>query len=225
MKANKNKICYIVPAFNEENNISKTIFSLKKYAQVIVIDDFSSDKTALISKNSGAEVIRHIKNKGYSEAINTGLNEAKKKGFLYAITYDADAQHYTSDTLKFFSYLKKGYYIVHGRRPSKQRLMEKIFSLYTKKIYKINDPLCGLKGYNLKKLKKKDFFLIDNLIGTRLLLNAKKKKMKIKELKISIKEREDISKFGGVINGNIKIFIAFLKLISIDLIQTLNVIK
>ena len=53
----------------------------------------------------------------------------------------------------------------------------------------------------------------------------RKKKMKIKELKISIKEREDLSKFGGMINGNIKIFIAFLKLISIDLIQTLKVIK
>ena len=87
------------------------------------------------SKHSGAEVIRHIKNKGYSEAIKTGLNEAKK-GFLYAITYDADAQHYTSDTLKFFSYLKKGYYIVHGRRPSKQRLMEKILHYIQKKFIK-----------------------------------------------------------------------------------------
>ena len=52
MKTYKKKNCYIVPAFNEEINISKTIISLKKYAKVIVVDDYSSDKTVKISKDS-----------------------------------------------------------------------------------------------------------------------------------------------------------------------------
>ena len=60
LKKNHN-ICFIIPAFNEEKRISKIILNLRKLGEVIVIDDFSSDKTNLIAKKSGAKVIKQKK--------------------------------------------------------------------------------------------------------------------------------------------------------------------
>ena len=64
------KITIGIPAYNEENNIAGIISKLKKVTDsIIVCDDGSSDMTAEISRNLGAIVISHDKNRGYGAAI------------------------------------------------------------------------------------------------------------------------------------------------------------
>ena len=50
MSKKKFDTCFIMPAFNEQNNIAYLIKKLKKIGDVIVVDDCSSDKTNVISK-------------------------------------------------------------------------------------------------------------------------------------------------------------------------------
>lgn len=92
------KLAVIIPAFNEEKNIGKVIKEVKKNVDcVIVVDDGSSDKTALIAKEKGATVLSHLVNCGQGAAIKTGSDWAAKKGADIIIHFDADGQHSAND--------------------------------------------------------------------------------------------------------------------------------
>ena len=61
----RSRIGIVIPARNEEKTIKKVIVSLKKYGDVLVVDDSSSDKTTLILKNLGTKFIKNKNNLGY----------------------------------------------------------------------------------------------------------------------------------------------------------------
>ena len=64
---------------------------------VMVVDDGSSDDTSAQAGNAGALVIRHGRNLGKGAALRTGLSQARKLGFEWAVTLDGDGQHAPTD--------------------------------------------------------------------------------------------------------------------------------
>jgi len=212
----KKKICFIIPAFNEERKIISLILGLRRYGDIIVVDDFSTDKTNILAKKSGAKVIKHKKNYGYDKSLNTGVRLANKLSYKYIITIDGDGQHSLNDAKKIIKYLNKKYILVHGKRKKLQRFMEKVFSLYTKIFFNISDPLCGLKGYNLEICKKYGLLNENNYIGTKVLLECGKKKLNILEINIATTSRKDAPRFGGSIKGNFKILKVFIATVFAD---------
>ena len=90
----KNIIAALIPSLNEEKNISNVINKTKPYVDIIIVcDDGSTDSTAIIAKELGANVIRHNKNMGYGAAIKSLINEALKNEVDISVTIDADGQH------------------------------------------------------------------------------------------------------------------------------------
>lgn len=92
----RSDILLFIPAYNEEENISKIIQqTLEKNftGDLLVIDDGSTDKTAEIARSHGVDVLSHPINLGYGGAIHTGYKYAVKKGYKYVIHFDADGQH------------------------------------------------------------------------------------------------------------------------------------
>lgn len=88
-------ITVIISAFNKEMSIGSTVLKTKKYANnIIVVDDGSTDDTAEIARLAGANIIRHIRNRGNGEALKTGLNSALKNGTKIIIAMDADNKHH-----------------------------------------------------------------------------------------------------------------------------------
>ncbi len=88
------KVLAIIPARNEQKAIGSVVMLSKKYVEsVLVIDDGSTDKTALIAKLAGADVIRHSINKGKGEAMLTGLKWASMNDFDIVVFIDGDGQH------------------------------------------------------------------------------------------------------------------------------------
>jgi len=73
------KLAIVIPARNEEKTIKKVIFSLKKYGDILVIDDHSSDKTQKIIKKLKIKFIRNKKNLGYEETVLKGIKHLLKK--------------------------------------------------------------------------------------------------------------------------------------------------
>ncbi len=207
------KIVAVIPAYNEEKTIADIIKNLKKYVdEIIVVDDASNDKTYEIATLNSAKVIKHKKNRGYDKSIEDGFSEAVKAKASIIITFDADGQHLAGEIPKITEPLiKKEADIVVGIRPKKQRFSEKIFSKYSKKKIGVNDPLCGLKGYSVKEYKQIGYFDSLNSIGTELLFNYHKHGFKVKEVKINSNNRNGKSRFGNVIQSNIKILRAFFK--------------
>ena len=146
----------MIPAFNEEKNISfvlDNIFSTFE-GDIIVVDDGSSDNTCkLVSQYPTVILISHKQNLGYDHAISTGLTHVIASNYEFVATFDADGQHRAQDLRDLFYKLDKGADIVVGRRDSFQRVAERLVGigfLVTKGIF---DPFCGLKGYRVSKLK------------------------------------------------------------------------
>ncbi|MDT3698143.1 MAG: glycosyltransferase family 2 protein [Thermincola sp.] len=73
------KISILIPAHNEEKYIYQTVQALKSIGEVgelIVIDDASNDKTAILARQAGAMVISLPRNLGKGGALNAGFAQA-----------------------------------------------------------------------------------------------------------------------------------------------------
>lgn len=88
------KVMAIIPAFNEEVMIGKTIDSVKPYVdKVVVINDGSTDLTSQIALEHGATVISYSRNMGKGTAIYVGTQYFHKSGYDILFTIDGDGQH------------------------------------------------------------------------------------------------------------------------------------
>jgi len=86
----------IIPAFNEAQSLPRVLGAIedaKLKAEVVVVDDGSTDGTARTAAALGARVIRHPFNMGYGAAIQTGYMYALDRGADLLVQMDADGQH------------------------------------------------------------------------------------------------------------------------------------
>jgi glycosyltransferase involved in cell wall biosynthesis len=91
---NDMKICAVIPAYNEELTIGKIIKETKKYIDTIyVVNNGSTDRTADIALENGAEVINYSDKRGYGASQYAGQQHALQQGFNYILQLDADGQH------------------------------------------------------------------------------------------------------------------------------------
>ena len=203
----------IIPAYNEEKTIFDVVNKVAEFGSVIVVDDASTDNTYELAKQAGAITVGHPKNLGYEEAVNTGMKKAFDLGYSAMITFDADAQHEARDIEKFINELRLGADIVIGIREKKPRLSEIIFSIYTRIMFNISDPLCGMKAYNKSVYASLGYFDSEKLAGTELALYGAKNFYKVKQVKITINDRLDDPRFGNSFSGELKILKALIKTI------------
>lgn len=204
--------CYVViPALNEEETLENVLSSISRYVRnIIVVDDFSKNKTSEIARKYAA-VVRHEENKGYDQSLNDGFRLAKEKRAKIIITMDADGQHLAEDLPKMIEPILSGEAdIVVGRRPYPARFMETVFARYGKK-YGINDPLCGFKAYSVKIYEGIGFFDTIKSIGTQLVFTAARKGYRIKEVPIQLRKRADVPRFGRKLKANLKLLAAYLR--------------
>lgn len=84
----------VIPAFNEERFIASVVFQASPYVNhVIVVDDGSSDRTAVLALAAGAEVVQLEHNSGKAAALNAGFQAAQRLDPTAVVCLDADAQH------------------------------------------------------------------------------------------------------------------------------------
>ncbi len=90
------RLLFIVPALNEEANVGNVVHELLAAfpdADVVVVDDGSSDRTATAAASAGALVLRLPTNLGIGAAVQTGLLFADRHDYDIAVQFDADGQH------------------------------------------------------------------------------------------------------------------------------------
>jgi glycosyltransferase involved in cell wall biosynthesis len=89
-------VLVIIPAWNEEASIAAVIREVHKQPEVsliVVVDDGSTDATARIAADSGAEVLRLPYNLGVGGAMRLGYRFAQERQADVAIQIDGDGQH------------------------------------------------------------------------------------------------------------------------------------
>ena len=90
------KILIIIPAFNEEETLRGVILSIRSslsQADILVVNDGSTDSTANLARQEGVFVLEHPYNMGIGTTMQTGFLYAFRNGYDIAIQVDGDGQH------------------------------------------------------------------------------------------------------------------------------------
>ena len=106
---NQNKICVIIPTYNNHKTLKRVLDSVLLYSKnIIVVNDGSTDETSEILKNYPQLIQIHFPmNSGKGMALRKGFKEALRLGYDFAITIDSDGQHFASDIPLFINEISK----------------------------------------------------------------------------------------------------------------------
>ena len=103
------KSLVIIPAYNEEKSILKTVNDIKENAKsfdYVIVNDCSMDKTLELCREHGLCVLNLPVNLGIGGAVQTGYLYAYKNGYDYAVQFDGDGQHDASYLEEMRDYMK-----------------------------------------------------------------------------------------------------------------------
>lgn len=185
----KNKrVIAVIPAYNEGEYIGMVVGLTKKYVdEIIVVDDGSVDKTAVIAYENGAIVLRHAVNLGLGSALKTGCDGAYLLGADIIITLDGDGQHDPEDIpVLLDKLLKEDLDIVFGERnfngdmPFVKKIGNKFFSIFFKYIFqsKLKDTQSGFRVFKRETYKKIRWESFDYAVASEILINTQKNNLK-----------------------------------------------
>ena len=89
----------VVPLYNEATVIGQVIDDARgTFANIVCVDDGSSDGSATIARKHGARVIEHPFNLGQGAALQTGMEFVRRQtNARYIVTFVADGQHSVAD--------------------------------------------------------------------------------------------------------------------------------
>lgn len=114
------ELTIIMPAHNEAGRVGDVVQQVRRQcptAEVVVVDDASTDETAEEARAAGATVVRHPYNKGNGAAVKTGLRHAHGR---LVLLMDADGQHPPEDIPQLLKPLAEYDLVVGARDPNTQ---------------------------------------------------------------------------------------------------------
>jgi glycosyltransferase involved in cell wall biosynthesis len=159
----------VVPAYNEADTVANVIGELHREApdcDVVVIDDGSTDNTAVCAEEAGARVLRLPFNLGIGGAVQTGFTYAHEHGYDYMVQVDGDGQHDPGEiaTLQLAMAQSPGVDVICGSRfatdtgyvaPVSRRTGIHIFAFLLSRLVgqPVTDPTSGFRLYNRRAIQ------------------------------------------------------------------------
>jgi glycosyltransferase involved in cell wall biosynthesis len=158
----------VVPAYNEAACVGGVVHALHEHApeyDVLVVDDGSTDSTALEAKAAGARVVRHPFNLGIGGTVQSGFTFAMRDDYDYLVQVDADGQHDPAEIRKLEqAMVEKRVDMVCGSRflsvdhkypaPVSRRTGIHLFAFVLSRVLRqrVSDPTSGFRLYNRRAI-------------------------------------------------------------------------
>lgn len=194
----------IIPAYNEEGNLEKTIEDIKKNApefDYVVVNDCSTDETLAMCRRNRFSYLNLPVNLGIGGAVQTGYRYAYYKGYDVAVQFDGDGQHdasYLESMLKVL--FDDEVDMVIGSRFIEKRgfqssLIRRVGIVYFTMVIKlltgkhITDPTSGMRMVNRKLLKEFTEYYPKDYPEPESVVTILTKNYKVKEMPVIMKER------------------------------------
>ena len=168
-RVNTLKCVVVIPTYNNAGTIARVLSDVAGYSDnILVVNDGSTDDTAnILSSFSNIRIITYKKNRGKGYALKQALKTAAQTGYDYAITIDADGQHFADDIPAFIDRIEQvPHSLLIGARnltadnmPSKNTFANKFSNFW----YKVEtgqtlaDTQSGYRLYPLRKLRDMRF--------------------------------------------------------------------
>jgi glycosyltransferase involved in cell wall biosynthesis len=192
----KPKVIAGMPAYNEEKYIGTLVLNARQYVdKVIVVDDGSSDNTAVVAGLAGAEVLRHPNNLGYGAAIRSLLAEGKRRDADVLVILDADSQHDPREIPKLIEPIREGYDFVIGSRqgqssriPFYRRMGQKVIrsSLSALSGKDIKDSECGFRAFSRQALNTLELKENGMAVSAETIAEATRCNLKVTQVPVSV---------------------------------------
>ena len=171
-------VLVITPAFNEEAHVGRLVTEIRQVlpaAEIVVVNDGSTDATASAARAAGAVVLSNPFNMGYGVALQTGYKYARTRGADYILQLDADGQHEPASCRDMLAVLQAGTAdVVIGSRhmaaasytpPLVRRVAMRFFAVLASLVLRqrITDPTSVLQGFRRDVLRflVSDYFPVD----------------------------------------------------------------
>lgn len=196
----------VLPAFNEEQTIGAVLAEVAAsvpFADVLVVNDGSSDATYRIAVKNNVMVINHPFNLGYGAALQTGFRFGVRKGYAFIIMMDADGQHTPASVDNLIQVMKEnnadvvigsrflgGAYRMDLARKIGSRIFSGIARAYTG--VRITDPTSGFQLLNrnaFEYLAEGDNYPLD-YPDVNIIMALHKKKFRIAEAPVMMTENQ-----------------------------------
>ncbi len=220
------KSAVIIPAFNEEQSVGKVIESIPKdfISKIIVVNNNSTDKTALVAANAGATVLNESF-QGYGAACLNGIEYLNNKKYDIVVFMDGDYSDFPNEiNLLLDPIINNGYDFVLGSRvlgkrekgalPIQSRIGSIVAGFLINLFWGIKftdlGPFRAIKYDQLLALKMQDKWYGWTV---EMQIKAAKKKYKILEVPVSYRKRIGKSKVTGTVKGTVMASLIILKTI------------
>lgn len=210
-------IYVIIPAFNESKSIGKVIADIPDIvAEIIVVDNASTDNTGDLAREKGATVLRENR-KGYGYSCLKGMdyisNKARQNDII--VFLDGDYSDFPAEIeLLIYPIMSSGFDMVIGSRVLGDRqkgsmlfqqiagnwLATTLIKLFYKAHFTDLGPFRAITWNALQQINMKD-----KTFGWTVEMQVKAAKLKLKftEIPVSYRKRIGVSKVSGTIKGTI----------------------
>ena len=205
-------VAVIVPAYNESENLPATLARIPRNdrpdLKVIVVDDGSTDGTAEIAHQHGADVVvSHQRNRGLGAALRTGLAAANELDARAAVYVDADGEYPPEQIPDLLAPIEAGDadYVLGSRyleNSPDQRAFRRIGNMaFTAALNlaagrRISDGQTGFRAFSRRALECAEI-IHDYNYAQVLTLDLLKKGMRMREVPVSYQRRTRGSSFIG----------------------------
>lgn len=196
----------IIPAYNEEGGIVKTVTDVMKNAKdfdYVVINDCSKDNTLEICHEHNFNVINLPVNMGIGGGVQTGYMYAYRNGYDIAVQFDGDGQHNASylnnmskkliednlDMVIGSRYIEKEGFQSSGMRRMGIKYFTGLIKLLTGE--KITDPTSGMRMINRKIMKQFSEEYPKDYPEPESVVTILKEGAKVEEIPVKMNAREE----------------------------------